>query len=273
MPYRGEVLVAIINNKADFAQALDQHWYRVPVSSQAKWLKDRWPPKWLALYQTKKLGLKAFAINYYAGVLSIRKAFRWQLFPNQPRNEKSNRLYYQLMLEPLRQLPKPIYSLRHRRIIFIQTTWEKFSNATEINDLYAESSLEDQLWTTLKQRDIRPERQELVTIEDRNYFLDFAIYCASGKIDVETDGDEWHATPEKAELDNLRDYDLESAGWQSLRFTTRQINEQTVEYCVPKIVGTINRLGGLEEEGRYMPRKIDPNAPAGTYQPGLFDDT
>jgi very-short-patch-repair endonuclease len=272
MSYRGEVLVAIINNKADFALAMEQHWYRVPVSSQEKWLKDRWPPKWLALYQTLKLGLEPFAINYYAKVRSIRKAFRWQLFPNQPRDEKSNRLYYQLMLEPVRELPRPIYSRRRRRIIFIPTTWDKFSNAVEINDLYAESSLEDKLWTALKQHDIQPERQELVTIEDRNYFLDFAVYCASGKIDVETDGDEWHATPEKAEQDNLRDNDLESAGWQSLRFTTRQINEQTVEYCIPTIVETINHLGGLEEEGRFMPRKIDPDAPAGTYQPGLFDD-
>ena len=41
MSYRGEVLVAIINNRADFALAMDKHWYRVPVSSQAKWLKDR----------------------------------------------------------------------------------------------------------------------------------------------------------------------------------------------------------------------------------------
>ena len=91
MSHRGEVLVAIINNQADFALAMDKHWYRVPVSSQEKWLKDRWPPKWLALYQTKKLGLEAFAINYYAEVHSIRQAFRWQLFPEQPRNEKSNR--------------------------------------------------------------------------------------------------------------------------------------------------------------------------------------
>jgi hypothetical protein len=45
-----------------------------------------------------------------------------------------------------------------------------------------------------------------------------------------------------------------------------------VEYCVPTILETINHLGGLEEEGRYMPRKIDPDAPAGTYQPSLFDD-
>ena len=71
----------------------------------------------------------------------------------------------------------------------------------------------------------------------------------------------------------MRDNDLESAGWQQLRFTERQIKDQTIEYCIPKIVETINKLGGLEEEGKFMPRKIDPDAPAGTYQPGLFDDT
>ena len=54
MTSRGEVLVAIINNHLDFAIAREKHWYRIPVSSKEKWLKDRWPPKWLALYQTKK---------------------------------------------------------------------------------------------------------------------------------------------------------------------------------------------------------------------------
>ena len=135
------------------------------------------------------------------------------------------------------------------------------------------SSLEDRLWTALKQRGIRPERQELVTIEDRNYFLDFALYCATGKIDIETDGDEWHANPAKAASDNIRDHDLITTGWEPLHFTTHQIQERTEEYCVPKIVETVNRLGGLEEEGKFMPRKIDPNAPAGAYQPGLFDNT
>jgi very-short-patch-repair endonuclease len=271
MSYRGEVLVAIINNRADFALAMEQHWYRVPVSSQEKWLADRWPPKWLALYQTKKLGLEPFTINYFARVLSIHRALRWQLFPNEPRNKKSERLYYQLVLEPLIKLPQPIYSSRRRRIIFLTTTWKRFSGATEINDLYVESSLEEKLWAALRQHNIRPERQELVTIEDRNYFLDFAVYCASGKIDIETDGDEWHATPEKAELDNLRDNDLESTGWQSLRFTSYQIDEQAAEYCVPIIVDTINHLGGLEEVDKFMPRKINPDMPGDTYQPSLFD--
>ena len=142
----------------------------------------------------------------------------------------------------------------------------------QINDLYDESSLEDQLWAAFKRLQIRAERQELVAIKDRNYFLDFAIYCASGKIDVETDGDEWHANPEKAALDNLRDNDLESVGWRQLRFTAHQLREQMAEYCVPKVVETINKLDGLEEEGKFMPRKIDLNAPDGSRQLGLFDN-
>ena len=273
MSYRCEVLVAIINNRLDFAIARDKHWYRVPVSSQEKWLTDRWPPKWLALYQTKKLGLEAYAIHYYAQVHSFQLASGRQLFPDQSRGEKDDRHYYQLLLEPLQRLSRPILSRRRRtRIVYIPTTWEKFIQAKEINDLYSESSLEDRLWDELKQLQIHPERQELVTTQDRNYFLDFAIYCASGKIDVETDGDEWHANPEKAALDNLRDNDLESIGWQQLRFTAHQIQEQMAEYCIPKIVKTINNLDGLEEEGKFVPRKIDLDLPGGTYQPGLFDN-
>lgn len=272
MASRGEVLVAIINNRLDFAIAREKHWYRVPLSSKERWLKDRWPPTWLAFYQTKMFGEEAYAVNYYAKVQSIRQVYRWQLFPNQPRDVKSNRQYYQLVFEPLQRLPAPIFSRRRRRIVFIPTTWQKFINSTEINDLYDESSLEDRLWTALKRLQIQAERQEFVTINDRNYFLDFAIYCASGKIDVETDGDEWHATPEKAELDNLRDNELESVGWQRLRFTTKQIQEQMVEYCIPKIVETINNLGGAEEVGKLTSRKVDLNTSDGHYQLGLFDD-
>ena len=64
----GEVLVAIVNNPFDLAMARDQHWYRIPVSSAEKWLKDRWPPQWLAFYQTKVFASEAHAVNYYARV-------------------------------------------------------------------------------------------------------------------------------------------------------------------------------------------------------------
>jgi len=271
MSTRGEVLVAILNNQLDFNLAYEQHWYRIPINNVKKLLKNRWPPQWLAFYQTKAFGQEKHAVNYYAQVLHIREAYRQQLFPGEPYNPKSNRRYYQLYLTPLQRLPKPIFSRRFRRIVFIPTTTEKFFNAAEINDLYDESPLEDKLWAEFKRLQIQAERQELVKTNNRNYMLDFAIYCAKGNIDVETDGDMYHANPEKSAEDNVRNNDLEAAGWKVLRFATSQIQERMAEYCVPNIVDTITRLGGLEEGGLF-PRKIDLNAPEGSRQLGLFDN-
>jgi len=271
MTRRGEVLVAIVNNLLDLGIARDQHWYRIPVGSVHKWLKGCWPPQWLAFYQTKAFGHEAYAVRYYARVVEVCQAYRWQLFPDQPRDDRSERRYFQLMLEPLRQLDQPIHSQRRRRIVFIPTTWARFRAAVEINDLYGESPLEDRLWEALKRLAVHAERQEFVRVQDRSYALDFAIYCTSGKIDVETDGDTWHSDPKRIPLDNLRDNDLETTGWRTLRFNTQQIHEQLQEYCLPTVVENINKLGG-PEEGRTVPRWINVNDPDGLQQLSLFDD-
>jgi len=270
MKSRGKVLVAITNNKRDFAIVREKNWYRIPVTSANKWLKNRWPPRWIAFYQTKVFGAEAFSIRYYAKVMYIKKVQRWELFPNEPPNNKSNKLYYQLILSPLQKLPKPIFSRRWRRIIFIPTTWQKFIDAVEINDLYDESPLEDRLWAEFKRHNIPAERQEFLTVKNHYYALDFAIYCAKGNIDIETDGDTWHANPEKAALDNLRDNALEAVGWKVLRFSTPQIQEKTETYCIRTISETINNLGGIDE-GKLVPRKIDVDADS-SYQMGLFDN-
>jgi very-short-patch-repair endonuclease len=268
MSKRGEVLVAIINNKLDYAILRERLWYRIPVSSVEKWIKGRWPPKWLAFYQTIAFGAEKHAINYFAEVLDFREVDRWQLFPNEPRDEKRNRRYYQIFVKSVQPLPKPIYSRRYRRIIFIPTTREKFINASEINDLFDESSLEDKLWAEFKRHNIPAERQDYVVARKNDYALDFAIYCAKGNIDVETDGDFWHANPEKAAKDNLRDHDLNTAGWKVLHFSEKQIQEQAASYCVKTVVENINKLGGVDE-GKVIPRKI--NLDRGSYQPSLFD--
>ncbi len=270
MPPRGEVLVAILNNLLDFAVARDEHWYRIPVDSAHKWLRDRWPPHWIAFYQTQAFVAEAHAVNYYAQVLDVREAYRWQLFPNQPHDRKAARRYYQLILSPLKRMPQPIFSQRLRRIVFIPTTWSKFVNATEINDLYDASPLEDRLWAELKRLRISAERQEFVEIKGRSYALDFALYCAQGKLDLETDGDTWHADPQRIPLDNLRDNDLETAGWKLLRFNTKHLNEQLAEYCLPTVVENVNKLGGVDE-GRLAARRINLDA-GGAGQLGLFDD-
>jgi hypothetical protein len=81
----------------------------------------------------------------------------------------------------------------------------------------------------------------------------------------------WHANPERAGQDNLRDNDVKTAGWKVLRFNTHQIMEKMEEYCLPTIVENVGKLGGVEEGG-VLPRQIDRHALDGIYQQGLFDD-
>ena len=256
---KGEVLIAILNNERDFRVLCEQSWYRIPVTSVEKWLKRRWPPQWLAFYQTKVFKDEAYAVRYYAEVRDIRRVHRRDLFPNESAsNPKQHKTYYQLLLGPLQTLPQPICSRRWRRITFIPSTWEKFKSALEINDLYDESPLEDRLWTEFKHLQIHAERQEQVTVNNTHYFLDFAVYCSAGKLDVETDGDAWHISKEKARADNLRDNALKTEGWWVLRFNTQQVQDQMADYCIPIVVENINRLGGLNQKDS-MPKKIIPS--------------
>jgi hypothetical protein len=136
MPTRGEVLIAILNNQEDMTIACEQHWYRIPAAQVEK-LKQRgcWSPKWLAFYQTRIFEVEAHTVTYYAKVKKICEVHRWELFPNQPRDNKSENRYYKLELFPLEKRSQPIVSKQPRRITFIPTTLEKFRDAKEINDL------------------------------------------------------------------------------------------------------------------------------------------
>lgn len=269
MSKRGQVLVGIMNEPRDLTIAREQHWYRIPVVSVERFLKERWPPEWLAFYQTHEFGDEAYCINYFARVLDIRQVSRRELFPDEVANRKAANKYYQVIVSPLERCPQPILSRRWRRIVFIPTTLDKFANAIEINDLYDESPLEDRLWAMLKLRGISAERQEFVKIEEQLYALDFAIYCNAGTLAIETDGDMWHADPKRIPEDNRRDNDLKTAGWVPLRFNTKQIQEEIEEYCVPTIQKNIERLGGLVD--RTTLASADSNAPENWQQLMMFD--
>lgn len=242
---RGEVLIAIMNSKRDFAILQDRRWYRIPVDTVPR----RWPPRWLAFYQTKVFGDEAYAVNYFGRVRDIVVVRRRDLFPDEFPNSKSDREYYQVHLQSLDLMPQPIFSRRMRRIVFIPTTWAKFTHAAEINDLWDESPLEDRLWAEFKRLEIGAERQWDTRIGSAWYKLDFALFCEKGKIDVETDGDSWHAITERIPEDNRRDNNLASDGWYVLRFNGHQIRAQMSSYCTSKVSDMINQLGGLNDEG------------------------
>jgi len=258
------VLVAIIRTPADLELARDAHWYRIPVSSVHPRLEEHWPPRWLAFYQPKVFGHEAYAVRYYARMESVEIAQRWQLFPSEAPSGRGNRRYYKMNLGPLQALAQPIISRRLRRIVFIPTDWRRFTTAQEINDLFRGSPLEERLWRELGRYRIDAEREFFVAYE-RPYFLDFAIFCAEGSIDVETDGDTFHYTAERAPKDNERDNELESHKWHVLRFGTQMVKEKPADYCIHTIADTINRLGGLDQGGG-LPRRIEPGAGPGVEQ-------
>ena len=261
-------IVAIINNPRDFTILQEHHWYRIPVASAPK----PWPPKWLAFYQTKVFKQEAYAIRYYGQVRLIDRVSRRELFPNEYESAKADKQYYQVHLDRIETLPQPIPSLRWRRIVFIPTTWRKFTQAGEINDLYNESPLEDILWVEMKRLKINAERQYDVKIAEKRYFLDFAVFCNEGKIDVETDGDTWHANRERAGLDNVRNNAVETEKWNVLRFNTAQVKEDQAEYCVKGITKMVNKLGGLSDKGLVPPRYF--TTPEGiTEQTSMFEET
>jgi very-short-patch-repair endonuclease len=264
---KGDVLVAILKDKSDFAILQDQGWYRIPVKNKPR----RWPPRWLAFYQPKVFGDDAYRIRYYGEVRDIQIAKRNELFPYEVTNPKSEQEYFRVALKDLSERIIPIISTRPRRLVFIPTTWQKFSNAEYLNDLFDDSPLEDDLWKQLSFLNLDAERQWRVYLNQRLYYLDFALFCNKGFIDIETDGDTWHSTKEQIPLDNQRDNELTMVGWRVLRFNSKQINEQLSSTCLRSIEQTINHLGGISSEG-VVPRRFF-YTPDGTVQQlSLFEE-
>jgi very-short-patch-repair endonuclease len=263
---RGEVLVALLKEKADFAILQEQGWYRMPVANVPR----HWPPKWLAFYQPKAFGDEAFRVQHYGEVAQIQVVRRSELFPNEFESARSSQQYYKLTIKDLETLDRPILSLRPRRLVFVPTTWEKFSHADQINDLFDDSPLEDVLWRHFKRLLIQAERQWELLIGENHFFLDFALFCVKAPLAVETDGDTWHTNPERANQDYLRQNAIESRGWHVMRFNSQEIREQMESYCLPEIQRAINTQGGLSEE-HLVPRLFYPKD--GAVQLSLFEES
>lgn len=241
---QNNVLVALMNNKKDFLIAQEKGWYRIPVKSAPKNIREEIPVKYLAFYQTKIFGVEKFTIKWYAEIKNIAKVFRKDLFQDEPQNSKSNKEYYKIEFDKLLQLKQPIVSKKGRRILFIPTTEQKFFGATEINYLFNDSPIEDKFWEALVDHNIEAERQYFITAQGKNRFLDFAIFCKDRNINVECDGDEYHTKVKDVKYDKIRNNEISSLGWNVLRFTTHQI-ESDLEQSILLLKDTINKAGGV----------------------------
>ena len=202
------VLVAIVPRKKDWRILEEKHWYRIPVKSAPKMIE------------------------------------RVELLPDEPNHTRANEDYYKFTIDELKKLPRPIPSKRWRRIIFIPTTLNKLMEAKEINDLYHTSPIEEKLYKALKRRKIPAERQFLVCETKEPYCLDFAVFCKSGKLDIECDGDKYHSSKKARERDRKRNNELTAAGWSILRFSGSEIHKNP-KACIRQIKKAIKSLKGL----------------------------
>ena len=174
------VLVGVMPRPRDFQIAQEQHWYRVPVKHAPMGIHA----EYVAFYFTKKFDPDLrWAIHFYARRTGHELVRRIDLLPDEPDHPRSGERYYKLQLGPLKRKEPPIVSARWRRITFIQTTWDRFITATEINDLFSTKDVfVDRMYHALKARGIQPERLVEVREGQEAYTVDLLIPCREGAV-------------------------------------------------------------------------------------------
>ena len=174
------VLVGVMPDPKDLERARDQHWYRVPQNRAPKGIHA----EYVAFYFTKRFGEELrWAIHNFARRTGHELVRRVDLLPDQPDHPRAQEKYYKLQLGPLRDKVPPIRSLRWRRITFIQTTWDRFVAAQEINDLFSSSDqFVDRVYHALKMRGIQPEREVEFKEGQSRYTVDLLVPCNRGPV-------------------------------------------------------------------------------------------
>ena len=175
------VLVAYLPRPSDFAIIQTDGWYRIPQKHVPKGLYA----EYIAFYFGRHFGADKWAIHYYAPRLGHELTTRKTLLPHQPDHPRANDMYYKIQIAPLQKLERPIISLRWRRVTFIHTTWDRFTDAVEINDLFVEGGeYVDRLYAALKERGIQAERQYRVEESSVVYDVPLAVLCVNGRVDI-----------------------------------------------------------------------------------------
>lgn len=126
------VLVAYMPSPADFALAQEQHWYRIPYATAPKGLYA----EWLAFYFGAAFGPHKWSVSAYAPCRGHELVQRRDLLPEQVGHPRADDWYFRVQLGAVSFLERPIISLQWRRITFLHTTWDRFQDAVEINDLF-----------------------------------------------------------------------------------------------------------------------------------------
>ena len=175
------VLVAYVPRPSDFDLIRRDGWYRIPQRSAPKGLHA----EYIAFYFGAAFGEEKYAIHYYARNAGHELARRRDLLPDEADHPRADEVYYKVQLGPLQRLAQPIVSLRWRRLTFVHTTWDRFQDATEINDLFIEGGpYVDRLYATLKERGVSADRDYRVNETEPEYVVALSVPTRDGRVNV-----------------------------------------------------------------------------------------
>lgn len=175
------VLVALMNSPRDLVNAVEEHWYRIPMRHAPKYFDGA---QYLAFYLPAVFGERKWRIDTYAEVRGHELTTRRDLLPDEPEHPRADELYYKLQLGDVLQREPAILSKRGRRVLFLWTNWDKFSSAREWNDLYLRTPAHDALWSTLTAEALDVERETFVREGHTRYRVDFLIYLGKARVAV-----------------------------------------------------------------------------------------
>ena len=168
------VLVAYVPSPSDFSLIQGQGWYRIPYATAPKGLYA----EMLAFYFGAAFGLHKWSIQAYAPHLGHELVQRRDLLPNQPDHPRAEDWYFRVQLGDVMFLKRPIISLQWRRITFLHTTWDRFQDAVELNDLFLDGeAYVDRKFTVLK--DSRSQSKTIYSIPSKNLIRERAVSYAT----------------------------------------------------------------------------------------------
>ena len=245
------VLVAFMPSPKDMALAHTRGWYRLPAE-HAPHVLTSGKLSHIAFYQPQSFGEERSLVRWYSPVTSLVLRRRIEVLPEEPHHPNAQRQYYIIGCANMQELPVPIRCHRPRRVVFIPTTYRKLVTATDINHLFNDSPLENLLSYELYRASIPTERQLDVKVGTRWFRLDFAVFCKTGNIGLECDGDEHHMHPDAVDHDKQRANLLATIGWRILHFTRSKLYGE-MPATLGMVRDVINHYGGLQ----------DPNADGG----------
>lgn len=186
------VLIAYLPEPNDFALLKAEGWYRIPQKHAPKGLHA----EYLAFYFGRKFGDQKWAVHYYARQRGHELVKRVDLFPDQPEHPRASDYYFKIALGTIHKMATPIVSLNWRRITFIHTTWDRFQDAREINDLLITGGeYVDRVYAALRERGVRVERNYQTKEEPSIYTVPLYVNCNKGRLDIT------HSEVKKAEVD------------------------------------------------------------------------